>query len=69
MRIEEEEIDASNRTPTLSGGCQVEHRVEIDGRLGARPALANQTGPHGIVELRKRVRTHDEVPTSFFERF
>ena len=29
---------------------QVEHRVEIDRRFGARTALADQAGPHGVVK-------------------
>ena len=56
VRIEEKQIDAVEpHAIHFGGGGQVEHRVEIDGRLGARPALADQAGPHGVVQLRKLV--------------
>ena len=52
---EEEQVDAVELDSVdLGGGGQVEHRVEVDGRLGVRP-LADHTGPDGVVELRKLV--------------
>ena len=38
------------------GGGQVEHRIEIDGRLGIG-AFADQSRPHGVVEGREGVRS------------
>ena len=35
----------------LGRGREIEHRVEIDGRLGVR-ALSDQSRPHGVVERR-----------------
>ena len=50
VRIEEEQIDAVElHAVHLGGGGQIEHRVEIDRRLGVRAALADQAGPHGVV--------------------
>ena len=37
----------------LGLGRVVEHRIQIDRRLGTRPALADQSGPHRIVQLRE----------------
>ena len=34
----------------LGRGRQVEHRVEIDRRLGSPVALADEAGPHGVVK-------------------
>ena len=46
----------SNLTPSTSAvGGQVEHRVEIDRRLGVRAAFADQAGPHRVVECGIRV--------------
>src|SRR4029079_16614177 len=57
VRIAQEEIDTVEPRPVreLRLRRQVEHRVEIDRRLGAGPALADQSGPHGVVECWLRV--------------
>ena len=53
VRIEEEEIDAVELDAVhfrLRG--VVQHRLEIDGRLGAGSALADETGPHRVMDSR-----------------
>ena len=53
VRIEEEQIDAVEfHAVDLRGGRQVEHGVEIDGRLGIG-TLADQAGPRGVVQFGK----------------
>ena len=52
VRSEEEQIDAVELDAVdLGRGRQVEHRVEIDRRLGARAPLADEAGPGGVVEF------------------
>ncbi len=58
MRSEQEKIHAIEvRSVYLGRGGEVEHGVEIDGRLGIR-TLAHQSGPHRIVESGKIVQRH-----------
>ena len=57
MRIEQKQVDAvESRAVRLGGGGEAQHGVEIDGRLGIG-AFAHQSGPHGVVDTRKVVRT------------
>ena len=50
VRIEEKEIDAVELLSVDAGGGRaLEHRVEVDRRLGVGTALADQPGPHRIV--------------------
>ena len=57
MRSEQEKIHAIEvRSVHLGRGGEVEHGVEIDGRLGIR-TLAHQSGPHRIVESGKIVQS------------
>ena len=50
--IEEEDVDAVEFDAVDAGlGGQVEHGVEVDRRLGAGAALADEAGPHGVVKL------------------
>src|SRR5690606_9968111 len=40
---------------------EIQHRVEVDGRLGAGTALADETRPHRVVKLRKLIGgAHDD---------
>ena len=56
VRIEQENIDAIKPNPVdFRASGQIEHRVQVDGRFGARAAFADQAGPHGIVELGKGI--------------
>ena len=51
---------------------QIEHRVQIDRRFGARAALADETGPHRVVQRRPSVlRTivHRSLHSPFAQRF
>ena len=51
MRGEEEEVDAVELDPVdLGCGGEVEHRVEVDRRLGTVP-LADHAGPRRVVQL------------------
>ena len=51
VRIEEEEIDAVELDAVhLRLRGVVEHRLEIDRRLGAGSALADETGPHRVMD-------------------
>ena len=53
VRIEQEQIDAVELDAVDFGrGRQVEHRVEIDRRLGIR-ALADHSRPGGVVKFGK----------------
>jgi hypothetical protein len=52
VRIVEEEIDTVELDAVDLGlGRHVEHRVEVDERLAAGAALADEAGPHGIMKL------------------
>ena len=51
VRIEEEQIDAVELDAVDLGlGGEVEHRVEIDRRLGAGSAFADEPGPHRVMD-------------------
>src|SRR5262245_43078975 len=53
MRVEEENIHAIELDAVHLGfGGEVKHRVEVNARLGARTAFADQSGPHGVVQFR-----------------
>jgi hypothetical protein len=55
VRIEKEEIDAvETRAADLGGRRQIEHRVEVDRRLGVGP-FPDQSRPHGVVQSRLAV--------------
>ncbi|MCX6593861.1 MAG: hypothetical protein NTZ56_20290 [Acidobacteria bacterium] len=56
MRVEQEKIDPFKTLPIDLGRCgEAQHGVEIDGRFGIR-TLADQAGPHCVVQFRKLVR-------------
>jgi hypothetical protein len=52
VRIEQKQIHAVEFDSVHLGfRREVEHRIELDARLGAGAALADQPGPHGVVKL------------------
>src|SRR5205823_5013128 len=56
MRIEQKEIDAFEPYAVDVGlGCQIEHRVQIDRRLGARP-FSDEPRPHRVMQSRVFMR-------------
>ena len=56
VRVVEEDVDAVELDAVdLGRGGQVEHRVQVDRRLGAGAPLADQAGPHRVVQFRERV--------------
>ena len=51
MRVEEEEVHAVELDAVdLGRGGQIEHGIQVDGRLGIG-AFADQAGPHGVVDF------------------
>ena len=61
VRVVQEQVHAIElHAVDLGLGGVVEHLVEIDRRLGALPALAHQTRPHRIVQLRKIVGSRSD---------
>ena len=51
VRIEQEQIDTVELDAVDRRLCgEIEHGVEIDERFGARAALADKAGPHGVME-------------------
>ncbi len=51
MRLEEEQVDAVEAHALDFGvGRQIEHRIQIDGRLSARP-FADDARPCGVVKF------------------
>ena len=71
VRVVEEDVDSVELgSVNLRRGGQVEHGIQVDGRLGARAPLADESGPHRVMQLRVFVRmaaTH-EKPLSRIER-
>ena len=56
VRGEQEQVDAVELDAVdLGRGGQVEHRVEVDGRLGLGLPLADHAGPGGVVQFRVSV--------------
>ncbi len=56
VRLVEENVDSVKLDAVdLGGGGQLEHRVEVNKRFSARAPFADQAGPHGVVQFRKRV--------------
>jgi hypothetical protein len=56
MGIKQEQINPiESHAIDFGPGGQIEHRVEIDARLGPGTSFADQAGPHGIVKFRKIV--------------
>jgi hypothetical protein len=55
VRVGQKEIDAIEaRAVHLGGRGEIEHRLQVDRRLGIAP-LADQPGPHRVVQLRTHV--------------
>ena len=62
VRVEEKQIDAVELDAVHFGRRRhVEHRVEVDRRLGIR-ALADQPGPHGVMDSGVFVLGHGHGP-------
>jgi hypothetical protein len=56
VRVEKEQVNAIEFLAVDFGfGGAVEHRIEVDARLGARAALADEAGPHGVMQFREIV--------------
>ena len=54
VRVEKEDVDPIELDAVdLGFRSQVEHGVQVNAWFGARAALANQAGPHGVVEFGK----------------
>lgn len=52
MGKRQKQVDAlESNAIQLSGGREVQHGVQVDGRLRIGP-FSYQTGPHGVVERR-----------------
>src|SRR5579863_6803000 len=58
MGQRKKEIDAvESHAIHLGVSGQVQHGLQVDGRLGVG-TLADQSGPHGVVERRVRIAGH-----------
>ena len=52
MRVEKENVHAVEPDAIhLGSGAQIEHGPEADKGFGAGAAFADETGPHGVVQL------------------
>src|SRR6202035_3073128 len=64
MRVKQEKVDAVDLDAVHLGlGGQVEHGVEVDERLGAGGAFADDAGPGCVVELWENVRVVHGFPS------